>query len=397
MTMSVECEFKKIELLINCAINSTTKTNGSLEAHFARTRKAVAEERSLIKKQLPIHALSFGDKQQTECFVQYHQHYLITLIDELFDLSQIKTKRSSKNESSLRIEIFFFYDQLADILDFIRQRFPEYFNLKMKLPEPEKIKFLKEINRKYSLVKSLFENRSVSQTLASVCSHPIAKANDPHSIITYEKASFIETLIQALQQTMETVIAEDIDDSIRSLLTHLDYNDEAYFRYHVDFIKSGISEVESLTDQLERLAFHFKVVSQSHSKNGHIYENTSPSIREQLMDWILEEIQYLEKKLQLSSTVSVKDEEFAKTDFKIEFDISVSQLACLIKVFIEAGIIQNKNISELIRFLSRFVKTKRSENISNESFRIKYYNVESGTKQSVRNLFHTAISYINSN
>ncbi len=267
----------------------------------------------------------------------------------------------------------------------------------MKLPEPEKIKLLKEINQKYSLVKSLFENGSVSQTLASVCSHPIAKANDPHSIITYEKASFIETLIQALQQTMETVLTEDIDDSIRSLLTHLDYNDECYFKYHVDFIKSQTSEIESLTDQLERLAFHFKVVSQSHSKNGLIYDDTLPPIREQLMDWILEEIQYLEKKLRLSALSLIKDDDFAKTDFKIEFDISVSQLACLIKVFIEAGIIQNKNISELIRFLARFVKTKRSESISNESFRIKYYNVESGTKQSVRNLFHTAISYINSN
>src|SRR5258706_2220159 len=146
--MSVECEFKKIESLIDCAINSTTKANGSLDTLFAKTRNAVADERSTIKKQFPIQALSFGDRQQTECFVQYHQHYLITLIDELYDLSQVTTKRNSKNGSSLKIEIYFFYDQLTDILDFIRQRFPEYFNQKMKLPEPEKIKLLKEINQK---------------------------------------------------------------------------------------------------------------------------------------------------------------------------------------------------------------------------------------------------------
>lgn len=395
--MSVECEFKNIESLINCAINSTTKANGSLDALLAKTRKAVAEERGLIKKQFPIHALSLGDRQQTEGFVRYHQHYLITLIDELFDLSQTITKRNSKNGSSLKLELFFFYDQLTDILDFIRQRFSEYFNQKVKLPEPEKIKFLKEVNRKHSFVKTLFEKRSVNQTLARVCSHPIIKANDPLSVITYEKAFFINTLIQELQQTMESVSEEDINDCLRSLLTHLDYNDENYFRYYLDFIKSGMPEIESHTDQLERLALHFKIISQSHSKNGIIYDDTVPPIREQLMEWILDEIQYLEKKLRLNTLSLIKEDDFAKADFKIEFDISVSQLACLIKVFIEAGIIQNKNISELIRFLSKFAKTKRSESISNESFRIKYYNVESGTKQSVRNLFHTAISFINSN
>ena len=67
--------------------------------------------------------------------------------------------------------------------------------------------------------------------------------------------------------------------------------------------------------------------------------------------------------------------------------MSISQFAYFIRTFIEAGVIQNKNISELIRFLVRFVKTKRSENIAYESFRMKYYNVESSTKNSVKTFY----------
>jgi hypothetical protein len=77
--------------------------------------------------------------------------------------------------------------------------------------------------------------------------------------------------------------------------------------------------------------------------------------------------------------------------------MSVSQFAYFIKTLTETGVIQNKNVSELIRFLAKFVKTKRSENISYESFRIKYYNAEDNTKGAVRNLLHTAIGYINNN
>ena len=93
---------------------------------------------------------------------------------------------------------------------------------------------------------------------------------------------------------------------------------------------------------------------------------------------------------------SLSEETTIRKEFKFEFDMSVSQFAYFIRTFIEAGVIQNKNISELIRFLARFVKTKRSENIAYESFRMKYYNVEGTTKNSVKNILHNAIGYINS-
>ena len=108
-------------------------------------------------------------------------------------------------------------------------------------------------------------------------------------------------------------------------------------------------------------------------------------------------VQFLERKRDLTTTSRITENDFAKKDFKLEFDMSVSQFAYFIKTLTETGVIQNKNISELIRFLSKFVKTKRSESISHESFRIKYYNPEENTKGAIRNLLHTAIGYINSN
>ena len=127
------------------------------------------------------------------------------------------------------------------------------------------------------------------------------------------------------------------------------------------------------------------------------YDLQSKPLKDQLSDWLLEEIQYLERKRELVSKSASNEDVFVRKEFKLEFDMSVAQFAYFIKAFVETGVIQNKNISELIRFLAKFVKTKRSESISYDSFRMKYYNVESNTKSSVRNLLHTAIGYINSN
>jgi hypothetical protein len=85
------------------------------------------------------------------------------------------------------------------------------------------------------------------------------------------------------------------------------------------------------------------------------------------------------------------------TDFKLNFDLSVSMLAYMFRAFTETGVIQNKNASELIRFLTKYAKTKRSESISYESFRIKYYSVESGTKDAVKKMLQSIINFINKN
>ncbi len=148
---------------------------------------------------------------------------------------------------------------------------------------------------------------------------------------------------------------------------------------------------------MERLAFQLKTINQIPETTGLSFDPGFKPLRIQLSEWILEEVQFLERKRDLTTSSQVAEKEFAKKDFKLEFDMSVSQFAFFIKSFIETGVIRNKNISELIRFLARFVKTKRSENISYESFRIKYYNVENTTKDSVKSTLHSAIGFINSN
>lgn len=191
---------------------------------------------------------------------------------------------------------------------------------------------------------------------------------------------------------------EGIDsEKIRYLLIHFNFNGKACFDHYIKYFSTQMAESESVSEQLEKLAFSYKTINQIQVKPAMIYDPKERSIKDQLSDGLLQEISYLERKLELVSKGSLSEETTIRKEFKFEFDMSVSQFAYFIRTFIEAGIIQNKNISELIRFLARFVKTKRSENIAYESFRMNYYNVESTTKNSVKNILHTAIGYINSN
>lgn len=71
---------------------------------------------------------------------------------------------------------------------------------------------------------------------------------------------------------------------------------------------------------------------------------------------------------------------------KIQLGISVSQLAILIRAAIDAGIILNENKTAVLKCIVCFMSTIKTETISVESLRKKFYEAERGSKDSVKDL-----------
>jgi hypothetical protein len=196
----------------------------------------------------------------------------------------------------------------------------------------------------------------------------------------------------------EHLLAElTLEADAHEVLLYMNFNSRKYFHYYIQVVTSRFESEDTSLGKLEKLRYEQKIVNQVPCEFGVAYTDKYPPLQQMIGDWISEEIQFLERTSETPIVHSLQEKGVVKKDFKLEFDMSVSQFAFFIKSFIETGVIQNKNVSELIRFLARFVKTKRSENISYESFRIKYYNVEDSTKDAVKNTFHTAIGFINRN
>lgn len=390
----LEYEFENIESLIRGAIDPLTKSNKSFDERFAQVRNAVAVERDRIKKSFVLHVWAMENNQRGH-YVQYHQHRLIILIDELFEISRREGEKPGF-DSRISSEAFFLYDQLEDILNLMQNELSEDFSLDAKIPEPQKVKALKSIQERYKNFQDLIDGKE-NALIAICCNHirGLLEGKEPRT--TYRKVHYMEMLVESIGSLLKKQHADPPEDEIQTLLISMNFNSTEYFKYYVGLIQNQIAELGSDAERLEKLAFHYKTINQIQPTFDRVYDPSSKGIRIQLSEWISEEVQFLERKRDLTTASQIAEKDFARKDFKLEFDMSVSQFAFFIKAFIETGVIQNKNISELIKFLARFVKTKRSENISYESFRIKYYNVEGSTKDAVKNTLHSAIGFINSN
>ena len=53
-------------------------------------------------------------------------------------------------------------------------------------------------------------------------------------------------------------------------------------------------------------------------------------------------------------------------------------------LLIETGIIKHKNQTDVFRFISENFKTSNTDTISVDSIKVKYYNVETSTKNAIR-------------
>src|SRR5690606_6409045 len=108
--------------------------------------------------------------------------------------------------------------------------------------------------------------------------------------------------------------------------------------------------VDSSSGRIQRLSFFLKMVNQTQVKPGVGYNRTIHSLKEQLAEWIAEEVFYLEKMHKLNEKNAAGT--VLAEGFKLKTEMSVSQLAYLLRVFIETKVINNKNVSDLIRFFS---------------------------------------------
>lgn len=390
----LEYAFENIESLIQGAVDPSIKSSKPFEERFAQVRNTVAIERDRIKKSFALKVWALENSQRSH-YVQYHQQRLIALIDELFEISRRKEEKGGV-QSRISSEAFFLYDQLAEVLSLIRNELSEYFCRDVKVPESHKMKILASIQESYKNLQHRMDGKE-NKLIAICISHIKGFIEGMEPKTTYRKVQYMEVLTESISRFLQSNNDDLPEEEIRTFLVSVDFNSTAYFKYYTEFIQNQLAQLDSNSERLEQLAFHNKTINQIQLTPGIAYDPGSRGIRTQLSEWISEEVEFLERKRFLATNAQIAENDFAKKDFKLEFDMSVSQFAFFIKAFIETGVIQNKNISELIRFLSKFVKTKRSENISYESFRIKYYNVEGGTKDAVKNTFHTAIGFINSN
>lgn len=394
MNAVLKYELEKLEHVITNELLAARDRGVRIMPEQLETSKNILrDEADRIKKKFVHEIYAFEDERHLERHIQLHQQELIRLMDQLakalHDDRQDQYYHELHRLACVAVE---------ELLTFIERYFTKYFDQDTKAPESYITLAGSDIVKTYGELHDHLTQLQADPQLIDLVLYPMKRyiENIPTGQITYRKTIYVKEIQKEIHRIINFKRDENsINDNLRSELLYLNYNTIKYFRYYTNYVVSQLETVDSSSGRIERLAFFLKMVNQTQVKPGVGYNRTIHSLKEQLAEWIAEEVFYLEKMHKLNEK-NASGTALAE-DFKLRTEMSVSQLAYLLRVFMETKIINNKNVSDLIRFFSRFFQTKRLESISYESFRVRYYNTEDGTKRSVRNMLLVMIDYINKN
>jgi len=146
------------------------------------------------------------------------------------------------------------------------------------------------------------------------------------------------------------------------------------------------------------LKYYAKIFKQKQLITSLSYNYSSPNIKEQVINWLLAEVEYYCSKIKLSQNTSYEDIISSEDkDDKIELSLSVPQISYFFRILHNIGIINNSNQHEIFRVLSKSLKTQKTENISIGSLSSKYYSIDDSAKNVVKDVVFQMLNYVNKN
>lgn len=380
MYPSVKYELSELERLV------TLGNEGNESTEMIDSFDILEKEVKRIKNTFIQEVFTFADERHLERYIQYHQQATIRLMDRCGTIK-------SGEPLSLNESVF---NGLNRILIFIERHFAKYFDLDAKAPESYILLSRIDVTNNIAIIQKKLTDLEGDPVLIDSIIHTMSVflSGNSYRDSTYRKVIYIKELQKEVLRVINAFREDQsIDEELRNALNYLNYNTIKFFNYYTLFIRHKLKAAETHSERIEALSYELKRINQEQVKPSIIYTLEAPSLKIQLNNYLLEEIAYEERLKQLVMPVGGKlDESMAA--FKLKFEISVSQLAYLIRVFIDMELFKNKNNAEVLRFFSKFMLTRKSEYLSYESLRTKFYNAEQNTKDAVRDLLLRMANHI---
>lgn len=368
MNGSIRYELEDLEKLLSSKRLGETLIDEQFSTEVDRIKRSMIHE-----------VFSFEDERHLERYIQYHQQAIIRMLDHEFaQSSTIQTH------------------DLEDLLTFIERHFTKYFDQDAKAPDAylNTIRKTTRINTK-RIFKELTDINA-DHRLVEIILQSLNKINDRSSkiAITYRKVMYAKEVQKELLKVIESTVPENtINDELLKLIYYLNHNSTKSLVYHAHLVNQIVTTTDTNSEKIERLSLLLKQINQAPVRPGIAYNPRATSVKDQAHNYIAEEIEYLERVSVLNAHI-VDSKDNKSGSYKVKMEVSVAQLSYLIKVFVSSTIIQNTGVNELLRFFARIIVTKKSEGVSYDSLRAKYYNVEASTRIAVRDMLSSLIVFI---
>lgn len=203
--------------------------------------------------------------------------------------------------------------------------------------------------------------------------------------ITYRQLIYLKELLAELTSISSDTQTGDFNAAICNLLIYLNFNHPGFIVYMTDEFSREIKEQESQQEKVLKLNLQLKQIKQINTTSrGSLYKDIM-GVKEQLINWIEEEINYIQKESDVSKQLA-SEEQKSESELKINTSLSIPQLTFFVRLLVENKTITNINQTQLLKFVALHFTSVKRENISYGHLRSQYYTAELPAIESIKSL-----------
>ena len=330
--------------------------------------QTLLELKNQVTDSIYIVTMGFGENASVSRQLQQLQRELVLLSNEFFALG----KEENPSEFCLHA-----LSNVVELLDKLERHNTMYFDVGQPIPLYLAAEAMQVLNEKLPLLQSGLKNRKISIDLQQVVLLPFLNLD-----ITYLQMRYllkhIDTFISHLREASD-------EESLIDVLLRSGLNTASFNQYFTQKITKKVKANLSVNCQLEVLYDYQRLLCSVTKKPRQCYDFGHPSSRETVLKFVNAEINCLHNKQQLSIP---KAEVARVTDYHIKTSLSVDGFAYLLRLLVEAEVIEANPRTQLIAFMASNVQTrgKGEGTISADSLATKYRQVNQNTAVGVRSL-----------
>ncbi|MGF1925183.1 MAG: hypothetical protein ACQUHE_13475 [Bacteroidia bacterium] len=276
--------------------------------------------------------------------------------------------------------------QINEVLDTLANHYPEYFDLDQDVPLYRQAKAVHVLSKKIPQLQAAMKLGEVNTCLQETVLSPYT------DFVNNRRTSYkqMQYLLQHIDKLIALFKEEKSEENQLYSLVQTGFNTRGFYRYFKENITEKVYTNLTTNTQLEILYDYEKLLLGGPKKAEDAYDQSMPNCRTALLRFIKAEINCLHKKQQLHTEIvdTTHAQTASPTKYRIKTTLTVDGLAYLLRLLVEAEVIEANPRNQLIAFIASNFQTRgKGEGvISAESLSTKYRQVNQTTALNVRSV-----------
>lgn len=306
-----------------------------------------------IKYEISQSYYSFDEERVSTHFIQKHQRKLVFLANQIsFDMAQ---ENGSASNSKKMIQGFTI-SKLNNLLKYIEDEYKHCLDNSYYITT----EYAREKAREYSdFLAGLSSPFYYCDSLMKIAREPIETFIDSKkTTYNHSKIKYLDRLVKELQR-VQKISEYSFKTNLINTLININFNNANFFYYLTNMIHEQVKSKDTSASKILVLRLNLKQYRQKIIKNNIAFLNHRHNIKDQVISWINDELEFTERSQQYPDKAKTKLLS-SPTDERINLDLSVDQFAVLMRIAIEKRIITNDEFKPVLNILSKVISTKKA-------------------------------------